>query len=77
LIFLSGINNNDGIAIEGGCGQVAVRVIPDHFCVLLALRWFASRAAYLGGGRGSEDGIVRGRLSDPVRGLGDAGEVDS
>lgn len=56
-----------------------MRVIPDHFCVLLAgiLRQGMAISAYLGGGGGSENGIVGGRLSNPVRGLGNTGKVDS
>ena len=61
------------------CEQVSIRVISDHFCVLLAgiLRQGMAISAYLGGGGGSEYGIVGGRLSDPVRGLGNTGKVDS
>lgn len=41
-------------------------------------QWSEERnTAYLGGGGGSEDGIVGGRLSDPVRSLGNTSKVDS
>jgi hypothetical protein len=41
------------------------------------LRSKARDIADLGGGGGSEDRVVGGRLSDPVRGLGDTSKVDS
>jgi hypothetical protein len=45
--------------------------------VSFGLQSKARGIAYLGGGGGSEDGIVGGRLSDPVGGLGNTSKVDS
>jgi hypothetical protein len=45
--------------------------------VSCGLRSKARDIAYLGGGGGSEDGVVGGRLSDPVRSLGNTSKVDS
>jgi hypothetical protein len=79
-ISVSGINNSnnmrDGMAVFDLAicfGETSEG--PDHFCRESVLSDLHCEMTYPGGRGSSKVRIVRGRLGDTVRGLGDTGEV--